>query len=76
MLALADGEIRLRGEQGANKGAVSPGKTWALLALADGETKLSEERGANIGVVSPGKSGPCWRWRTEKQGFARGEAPT
>ena len=29
MLALADGEIRLRGEQGANKGAVSPGKTWA-----------------------------------------------
>ena len=29
VLALADGEIRLRGEQGANKGAVSPGKTWA-----------------------------------------------
>ena len=29
MLALADGETRLRGEQGANKGAVSPGKNWA-----------------------------------------------
>ena len=26
---MADGEIRLRGEQGANKGAVSPGKSWA-----------------------------------------------
>ena len=104
LLALADGETRLPEERGANKGAVSRGKTWAcwrdrmkkqgfsgskaptrapsagkkrlVLALADGETRLRGEQGANKGAVSPGKSGPCWRWRTEKQSFPRGEAPT
>ena len=52
------------------------GKILDLLALADGETKLPEGRGANMGAGSPRKSGPCWRWRTEKQSFPRGEAPT
>ena len=52
------------------------GKNRTLLALADGETKLPEGRGANIGAVSLGKSGPCWRWRTEKQSYPRSEAPT
>ena len=53
-----------------------PGKILGLLALADGETKLPEERGANIGAASLGKTGPCWRWRTEKQGVAGSKAPT
>ena len=53
-----------------------PGKNRPLLALADGETKLPEERGANIGAASLGKTGPCWRWRTEKQGVSGSKAPT
>ena len=52
------------------------GKILDLLALADGETKLPEERGANIGAASLGKTGPCWRWRTEKQGVSGSKAPT
>ena len=52
------------------------GKNRTLLALADGETRRCREQSANKGAVSPGKSGPCWRWRTEKQGVAGSKAPT
>ena len=41
-----------------------------------GGANNAREQGANKGAVSPRKSGPCWRWRTEKQSFPRGEAPT
>lgn len=53
-----------------------PGKIRTLLALADGEIRLRGEQGANKGAISRGKTGPCWRDRMKKQGFAGSKAPT